>query len=37
MSVSPHSTDMRSNSIATLRIKAKEHLENISKGLTTMV
>ncbi|XP_055534476.1 retinal homeobox protein Rx isoform X1 [Wyeomyia smithii] len=32
-----HSTDMRTNSIATLRIKAKEHLENISKGMTTMV
>jgi hypothetical protein len=28
------SSDMRSNSIAALRIKAKEHLENISKGLT---
>lgn len=27
-------TDMRTNSIATLRIKAKEHLESISKGLT---
>ena len=26
--------DMRSNSIATLRIKAKEHLESINKGLT---
>lgn len=32
-----HSTDMRTNSIATLRIKAKEHLENINKGMTTMV
>ncbi|XP_058831335.1 retinal homeobox protein Rx isoform X2 [Topomyia yanbarensis] len=32
-----HSTDMRTNSIATLRIKAKEHLENITKGMTTMV
>ncbi|XP_053672753.1 retinal homeobox protein Rx [Anopheles nili] len=32
-----HSTDMRTNSIATLRIKAKEHLENLSKGMTTMV
>lgn len=28
------STDMRTNSIATLRIKAKEHIENINKGLT---
>uniref|UniRef100_A0A1I8ME05 Uncharacterized protein n=1 Tax=Musca domestica TaxID=7370 RepID=A0A1I8ME05_MUSDO len=27
-------TDIRSNSIATLRIKAKEHLENINKSLT---
>lgn len=25
--------DMRSNSIATLRIKAKEHLESLNKGL----
>uniref|UniRef100_A0A182FCE5 Uncharacterized protein n=2 Tax=Anopheles albimanus TaxID=7167 RepID=A0A182FCE5_ANOAL len=32
-----HSADMRTNSIATLRIKAKEHLENLSKGMTTMV
>lgn len=32
-----HSGDMRSNSIATLRIKAKEHLESINKGFTTMV
>uniref|UniRef100_A0A182N892 OAR domain-containing protein n=1 Tax=Anopheles dirus TaxID=7168 RepID=A0A182N892_9DIPT len=32
-----HSSDMRTNSIATLRIKAKEHLENLSKGMTTMV
>lgn len=31
------SGDMRSNSIATLRIKAKEHLESINKGFTTMV
>ncbi|XP_075169281.1 retinal homeobox domain-containing protein Rx [Haematobia irritans] len=30
----PQSTDIRSNSIATLRIKAKEHLENINKSLT---
>lgn len=29
-----HSSDMRTNSIATLRIKAKEHIENINKGLT---
>lgn len=28
-----HNTDMRTNSIATLRIKAKEHLESINKGL----
>lgn len=27
-------TDMRTNSIAALRIKAKEHIENINKGLT---
>ncbi|XP_030388392.1 retinal homeobox protein Rx [Scaptodrosophila lebanonensis] len=33
----PPSTDMRSNSIATLRIKAKEHLDNINKGLVSMV
>lgn len=26
-------SDMRSNSIATLRIKAKEHLESLNKGL----
>lgn len=26
-------SDMRTNSIATLRIKAKEHLESINKGL----
>lgn len=26
-------TDVRTNSIATLRIKAKEHLESINKGL----
>ncbi|XP_063697979.1 retinal homeobox protein Rx [Culicoides brevitarsis] len=31
------STDMRTNSIAALRIKAKEHIENINKGLTTTV
>ncbi|XP_039439731.1 retinal homeobox protein Rx isoform X1 [Culex pipiens pallens] len=37
MTVNHHSTDMRTNSIATLRIKAKEHLENITKGMTTMV
>ncbi|XP_055386926.1 retinal homeobox protein Rx-like [Condylostylus longicornis] len=28
-------SDIRSNSIAVLRIKAKEHLENMSKGLAT--
>ncbi|KAG5677862.1 hypothetical protein PVAND_007582 [Polypedilum vanderplanki] len=28
------STDIRTNSIAALRIKAKEHLENINKNLT---
>lgn len=27
-------SDIRTNSIAALRIKAKEHLENINKGLT---
>lgn len=27
-------TDIRTNSIAALRIKAKEHLENINKNLT---
>ncbi|XP_062133229.1 retinal homeobox protein Rx [Drosophila sulfurigaster albostrigata] len=31
------SVDMRSNSIATLRIKAKEHLDNLNKGLVSMV
>ncbi|KAL7723539.1 hypothetical protein ACLKA6_016273, partial [Drosophila palustris] len=31
------SVDMRSNSIATLRIKAKEHLDNLNKGLISMV
>ncbi|KAM7344365.1 retinal homeobox domain-containing protein Rx [Cochliomyia hominivorax] len=30
----PQTSDIRSNSIATLRIKAKEHLENINKNLT---
>jgi hypothetical protein len=36
MSISPGSanTDIRTNSIAALRIKAKEHLENINKNLT---
>ncbi|XP_037941907.1 retinal homeobox protein Rx [Teleopsis dalmanni] len=29
----PQTVDIRSNSIATLRIKAKEHLESINKGL----
>lgn len=33
----PPSVDMRSNSIATLRIKAKEHLDNLNKGLVSMV
>lgn len=30
-------TDMRSNSIATLRIKAKEHLDNLNKGMVSIV
>lgn len=36
MTISPQSgtTDIRTNSIAALRIKAKEHLENINKNLT---
>jgi OAR motif len=36
MTISPESgnTDIRTNSIAALRIKAKEHLENINKNLT---
>lgn len=40
MTISPNSTvtavttDIRTNSIAALRIKAKEHLENINKNLT---
>lgn len=29
----PMNSDVRTNSIATLRIKAKEHLESINKGL----
>lgn len=29
-----NNSDMRTNSIATLRIKAKEHLESLNKGLT---
>lgn len=29
-----NNSDIRTNSIAALRIKAKEHLENINKGLT---
>nr|XP_017002060.2 LOW QUALITY PROTEIN: retinal homeobox protein Rx [Drosophila takahashii] len=29
--------DMRSNSIATLRIKAKEHLDNLNKGMVSIV
>ncbi|CAO1319729.1 unnamed protein product [Diamesa hyperborea] len=31
---SPTTSDVRTNSIAALRIKAKEHLENINKNLT---
>lgn len=36
MTISPQSvtTDIRTNSIAALRIKAKEHLENINKNMT---
>lgn len=36
MTISPQAgtTDIRTNSIAALRIKAKEHLENINKNLT---
>lgn len=40
MSISPENqsssanTDIRTSSIASLRIKAKEHLENINKNLT---
>ncbi|KAL9915897.1 retinal homeobox protein Rx [Glossina fuscipes] len=33
VTVQPQTTDIRTNSIATLRIKAKEHLENINKNL----
>jgi hypothetical protein len=33
-SSSPVSGDIRTNSITALRIKAKEHLENINKNLT---
>lgn len=33
LNMTMNNTDMRSNSIATLRIKAKEHLESINKGL----
>uniref|UniRef100_A0A1A9VY51 OAR domain-containing protein n=1 Tax=Glossina austeni TaxID=7395 RepID=A0A1A9VY51_GLOAU len=33
VAVQPQTTDIRTNSIATLRIKAKEHLENINKNL----
>ena len=34
LNMTMNNSDMRSNSIATLRIKAKEHLESINKGLT---
>lgn len=34
VNMSMNNSDMRTNSIATLRIKAKEHLESINKGLT---
>lgn len=34
ISPEPGNTDIRTNSIAALRIKAKEHLENINKNLT---
>lgn len=36
MTISPQSvtTDIRTNSIVALRIKAKEHLENINKNMT---
>lgn len=34
LNMSRNNSDMRTNSIATLRIKAKEHLESINKGLT---
>lgn len=34
LNMSMNNSDMRTNSIATLRIKAKEHLESINKGLT---
>lgn len=34
ISSQPGTTDIRTNSIAALRIKAKEHLENINKNLT---
>lgn len=34
LNMSMNNSDMRSNSIAALRIKAKEHLESMSKGLT---
>lgn len=33
-SVTNNPSDIRTNSIAALRIKAKEHLENINKNLT---
>lgn len=34
LNMTMNNSDMRSNSIATLRIKAKEHLESINKNLT---
>lgn len=34
ISSGPATSDVRTNSIAALRIKAKEHLENINKNLT---
>lgn len=34
LNMSMNNSDMRSNSIAALRIKAKEHLESMNKGLT---
>lgn len=33
LNMTMNNSDMRTNSIATLRIKAKEHLESINKGL----
>lgn len=34
LNMTMNNSDMRTNSIATLRIKAKEHLESLNKGLT---